>query len=225
MRVWDHLITEDIRAMYAHYNSEPRLGKQPALLLIDLYNLSYKGGDRPVRDLLASNPSGCGEHAYRAISPTQALIRLFRERQLPIIYSTRLWAAHSAGTHSTQRQRKAIVEDDYAIYSAFKPEAHDTVIYKPRASVFFQTPMANTLEKLGVDSLVIAGESTSGCVRATTVEAYSHGFPPILVEECVFDRNPVSHAINLFDMHHKYGHVMSLDAFARLLKQRQPTEN
>lgn len=222
MRIWDSLITDDIRAMYAHYGTQPRLGKKPALLLIDLYNLSYKGGNKPVRELLETNPSGCGEHAYRAIAPTQTLIQLFRERQLPVIYSTRLWSAHSEGVHSTQRQRKALTEDDYAIYEAFKPEPQDTIIYKPRASVFFETPMAATIQELGVDSLVIAGESTSGCVRATTVEAYSHGYPPILIEECVFDRNPVSHAINLFDMHHKYGHVMGLKAFESLFAQHHP---
>lgn len=222
MRVWDSLITDDIRAMYAHYSTKPRLGTKPALLLIDLYNLSYKGGNKPVRELLDTNPSGCGEHAYRAIAPTQALIQHFRERQLPVIYSTRRWSAHSEGVHSTQRQRKALTEEDYAIYEAFQPEPGDTIIYKPRASVFFDTPMAETMKALGVDSLVIAGESTSGCVRATTVEAYSHGYPPILVEDCVFDRNPISHAINLFDMHHKYGHVMSLEAFEHLFAEHHP---
>ena len=222
MRIWYPLINDVIRAMYAHYQSEPRLGSSPALLLIDLYNLSYKGGNKPVRELLSTNPSGCGEHAYKAIAPTQALIQLFRDRQLPVIYSTRRWYAHSEGVHSTQRQRKALTEEDYAIYEAFCPEPEDTIIYKPRASVFFDTPMAETMKELGVDSLVIAGESTSGCVRASTVEAYSHGYPPILIEECVFDRNPVSHAMNLFDMHHKYGHVMPLEAFKAHLRQKFP---
>lgn len=220
MRIWDSLITDEIRQMYAHYDSRPQLGKQPALLLIDLYNLSYKGGDRPVSEVIQTNPSGCGEHAYQAIAPTQAVIAMFRKRNLPIIYSTRLWNAHTTGIHSTQRKRGPLAEDDYAIYDAFTPQSEDKIIYKPRASAFFQTELAEYLASKGIDSLVIAGESTSGCVRATTVEAYSHGFAPILIEECVFDRNQVSHAMNLFDIHHKYGHVMSVHDFDQLLDRQ-----
>lgn len=199
--------------MYSHYQTTPKLGQRPCLLLIDLYNLSYKGGNRPVRELLDINPSGCGEHAYAAIEPTKKLIQMFRDANHPIIYSTRLWEAHASGTHSTQRKRKELCEEDYDIYFEFSPEPADVIIKKSRASVFFGTTMAETLEDLKIDSLVIAGESTSGCVRASVVEAYSHGLPPVIISDCVFDRNPVSHAINLFDMHHKYGHVMSLSAF------------
>ena len=76
------------------------------------------------------------------------------------------------------------------------------------------------VEDLGIDSIVLGGESTSGCVRASVVDAYSRGLPPVIVQECVFDRNPISHAINLFDMHHKYGHVTPLKEVTELLKLR-----
>jgi nicotinamidase-related amidase len=62
-----------------------------------------------------------------------------------------------------------------------------------------------------VQTLIICGESTSGCVRATAVDAYSHGYHVVLVEECCFDRSILSHKINLFDMHHKYVDVMHVD--------------
>ena len=113
MRVWEKYITPDVKSMYQHYRSEPRIGNRPCLLLIDLYNLSYKGGDLPVSEVIKTNPSGCGEHAYRAIDPTKKLIKLFRDHDLPIIFTTRDWDAHSSGTHSTQRQRKNISEADY----------------------------------------------------------------------------------------------------------------
>ena len=80
----------------------------------------------------------------------------------------------------------------------------DVVITKQRASVFFGTPLVAHLTQLGVQTLIICGESTSGCVRATAVDAYSHGFHVVLVEECCFDRSILSHKVNLFDMHHKY---------------------
>jgi maleamate amidohydrolase len=94
----------------------------------------------------------------------------------------------------------------------------DVVIRKSRASVFFQTELDDVIRDQGIDSIVVGGESTSGCVRASVVDAYSRGLPPVLVEDCVFDRNPISHAINLFDMHHKYGHVTSLDNVTQLIE-------
>ena len=67
------------------------------------------------------------------------------------------------------------------------------------------------LRRLGVESLIICGESTSGCVRASTVDAYSYGFHSVVVEECTYDRSMVNHKVNLFDLHHKYADVMHAD--------------
>jgi nicotinamidase-related amidase len=82
------------------------------------------------------------------------------------------------------------------------------VIYKECASAFFGTPLIAHLRRLGVESLIICGESTSGCVRASTVDAYSYGFHNVLVEECTYDRSMLSHKVNLFDLHHKSADVM-----------------
>jgi maleamate amidohydrolase len=67
------------------------------------------------------------------------------------------------------------------------------------------------LTQSGVQTVIICGESTSGCVRASAIDAYSHGFHVVVVEECCFDRNRLSHKVNLFDMHHKYADVMGVD--------------
>ena len=85
------------------------------------------------------------------------------------------------------------------------------MVYKERASAFFGTPLIVHLRRLGVESLIICGESTSGCVRASTVDAYSTDSPMSLVEECTFDRSLLSHKVNLFDLHHKYADVMHVD--------------
>ena len=72
---------------------------------------------------------------------------------------------------------------------------------------------------MGAESLIICGESTSGCVRASTVDAYSYGFHSALVEECTYDRSMLSHKVNLFDLHHKYADVMHVgDVIAHLDK-------
>ncbi len=98
-----------------------------------------------------------------------------------------------------------------SIRPEFKPQAGDVVITKQRASVFFGTPLTAHLTQLGIQTLIVCGESTSGCVRATAVDAYSHGYQVVLVEECCFDRSLLSHKVNLFDMHHKYVDVMHVD--------------
>ena len=91
------------------------------------------------------------------------------------------------------------------------------MIYKERASAFFGTPLVTHLRKIGAESLIICGESTSGCVRASTVDAYSFGFHNALVEECTYDRSMLSHKVNLFDLHHKYADVMHVaDVIAHL---------
>jgi len=71
---------------------------------------------------------------------------------------------------------------------------------------------------LGVDSLIVCGETTSGCVRASVVDAYSNGFHVTVAEECVFDRSLLSHKVSLFDLHHKYADVMHVEEILSHLK-------
>ena len=97
------------------------------------------------------------------------------------------------------------------LQEGLEPQSGEIVIYKERASAFFGTPLIAHLRKMGVESLIICGESTSGCVRASTVDAYSYGFHNVLVEECTYDRSALSHKVNLFDLHHKYCDVMHVE--------------
>ncbi len=96
------------------------------------------------------------------------------------------------------------------------------VIFKERASGFFGTPLVAHLTQLGIDSLIVCGESTSGCVRASCVDGYSLGYHVSIVEEIVFDRSVLSHKVNLFDLHHKYADVMTLEEVKEGLKQERP---
>ena len=97
------------------------------------------------------------------------------------------------------------------IYHEFTPQPADIVIYKQRASAFQGTPILSHLALLGIQSLIVCGESTSGCVRASVVDAYSNGYHVSIVEECTYDRAELTHKVNLFDLHHKYADVMHLD--------------
>jgi nicotinamidase-related amidase len=220
---WKDLIPADVLDIYAHYERDVFVGPAPALLAIDLYELSYQGGAKPVTELVKTFPSACGEHAFAAIEPTKRLFAAARAAGLPVFYSTMDTRPDSLPTKVTATKRRKIQTDPalYAIRSDFRPQAGDVVITKQRASVFYGTPIAAHLTQLGVRSLVICGESTSGCVRATAVDAYSHGFHVTLVEECCFDRSIISHKVNLFDMHHKYADVMHVDEVVKHLETLQ----
>jgi nicotinamidase-related amidase len=98
----------------------------------------------------------------------------------------------------------------HEIVAEVAPIAGEVVLRKAAPSAFFGTLLAAHLLHLGVDTLLVAGESTSGCVRASVVDGCSYRLRMMVVEECVFDRHMAAHAINLFDMHTKYADVVSL---------------
>ena len=77
--------------------------------------------------------------------------------------------------------------------------------------MFFGTPLLAHLNQLGIRTVIVCGESTSGCVRASAVDAYSNGFHVAIAEECTFDRAELTHKVNLFDLHHKYADVMHVE--------------
>jgi maleamate amidohydrolase len=206
---WKDVIGEDVLEIYASYKREVYVGRNPAVLAIDLYKKAYLGGNKPVSEVNKLFDGSCGENAWAAMKPTQALFAAARRAGIPIVYSSR--HADTAGVHSTNRRKLEEEEDLYAIQPELAPHKGDLVIYKERASAFFGTPLVTHLRKLGADSLIICGESTSGCVRASTLDAYSLGFHNTLVEECCYDRAMLPHKINLFDMHHKYADVMHIE--------------
>src|SRR5258705_781059 len=210
---WKDIMPPEMIELYSNYRREVGVGPSPALVAIDLYELVYQGGAKPVPQVMKAHPNSCGEYAYAAIEPPQRLFAAARGAGLPIFYSTGDTRGESRPNFvtATKRNRPPVKASDYSIRPEFKPQAGDVVITKQRASVFFGTPLIAHLTQLGVQTLIVCGESTSGCVRATAVDAYSHGFQVVLVEECCFDRSLLSPNVNLFDMHHKYVDVMHVD--------------
>ena len=206
---WKDIVDDEILEIYGAYHRDVFVGPAPAVLAIDLYLNAYRGGSIPVRQANRLHPGSCGEHAWNAVEPTRRLLKAARAAGIPVIYTTR--HADTGGVKSTKRTMPPETEEQYAILDELAPQPGERVIYKERASAFFGTPLVTYLRQLRVESLIICGESTSGCVRASTVDAYSHGFHNTLVEECTFDRSMLSHKVNLFDLHHKYADVMHVD--------------
>src|SRR5690606_29047310 len=89
------------------------------------------------------------------------------------------------------------------------PSSADIVIRKTKPSAFFGTPLVASLIDCHVDTVIIVGGTTSGCVRASVIDAFSYGFSVLVVEEAVFDRGSLSHCVNLFDMDQKYANVLT----------------
>ena len=217
---WKDLVGPDDLKLYAPYRRGTYIGQRPALLLVDLYNMAYAGGSRPVHEVAMEFPSACGEYAWDAIEPTKRLISLARARGFPVVYTTTEDRAEARPeiAPTTKRRVGNVGEDPLGIFPAFEPQREDLTIFKLRASGFFGTPLIAHLTQNKVDTVIVCGESTSGCVRASVADAYSYGFHVVVVEECTYDRSLLSHKVNLFDMHHKYADVMHLDEVAERLE-------
>jgi isochorismate hydrolase len=162
--------------------------------------------------------SQCGRVMPELLAAVTRLTEAFRALDLPIYYSRRddrthptyrgLWNEKlgTAGDFQYGRDPRA---DEWP--EAYAPRRQDRIILKNKPSCFFQTPLEGLLRHDEMDTLVICGISTSGCVRPGAVDAFSHNFRPILIEETCGDRSPAAHRANLFDMDMKFCDVERLD--------------
>jgi nicotinamidase-related amidase len=217
---WNDIVPADVLDIYTHYKRRVFVGPSPALLAIDLYELAYQGGPKPVAELHRTYASSCGENAYAAIEPTKRLFAGARAAGLPVFFTTSDTRPDSLPGRVNATRRQKVPHDPalYAIKAEFKPQPGEVVITKQRASAFYGTPLMAHLTQLGIQTVIICGESTSGCVRASAVDAYSNGFHVVVVEECCFDRSMLSHKVNLFDLHHKYADVLHIEEVATHLE-------
>ena len=222
-RVWDKYLSNFDREHLALSNRvEWGFGSQPALLMIDLYRGAF--GDRPssLVEAVEDWPNACGLAAWEALPPIQRLLQAAREAALPVIHVTGLPERDSgiAGWAVKDRNpaaRREVSLDDieaegvYEIMAEVAPIQGEVFLRKSAPSVFWGTPLGAHLTALGIDTLIVAGETTSGCVRASVVDGCTHRYRMIVVEQCVFDRHQAPHAVNLFDMNQKYADVLALD--------------
>lgn len=220
-RVWDAFLTDADKAHLSR-TQDRRVGRgqRPALLLVDLYRAVFGDRPRPLLEAIQTWPASCGPAAWDALPSIQRLLASARSAGLPVLHVTMLTDAGMPGwseaAHGSRGARDASV---YEIIPELAPAAGEVVLRKSSPSAFWGTPLAGELTRLGVDTLIVAGESTSGCVRATVVDACTHRLRVQVVEECVFDRHEAAHAINLFDMHQKYADVIPLAEALEYIEQ------
>lgn len=214
MREWENFFPEEERKIYekAGYKGKQPFGRNPALLVIDM-QLGFTG-TRPleIMEAIEEFPTSCGKVAWEAIPKIQQLIHACREAAVPVVYSTGDPEFKAAMGNATKRKvgDKDFVDLAVQFPEAIKPSEGEFVVRKARASAFFGTHLITYLTSKGVDSLLVTGTTTCGCVRGTVLDGYSYGFPVFVVEECVFDRSRTSHLVNLFEMNSKYATVIQL---------------
>ena len=163
-----------------------------------------------------------GPHIEAAARATVPLLQAFRQRGLPIAH-TRVVFADDGADHNVFAHRvkplQKLTETAPAsqIVPWLTPEAGELIVRKQNASAFFQTGLADWLRYRGVDTAIVVGCTTSGCVRASVVDAMQHNFRTVVIRDCVGDRALEPHDANLFDMQQKYADVMSRDELLNLL--------
>ncbi len=201
----------DLNENYRVYGHRLGFGQRPALLLIDF----VAGYFDPDCDLFADVDA--------ELASALRLRELARAAQIPIVY-TCLDYDHD-GINGGVFFKKAPVLKNLVRGNAgaewapgLKPGADEIVIAKQYPSAFFGTTLAPTLHTLGIDNVIITGLTTSGCIRASCVDAMSHGFITVVVADACGDRHEDPHRANLFDMNAKYADVVTEQETADYLR-------
>ena len=226
-RVWEKYLTEQDK-VHLTLSEDKRwgFGDQPALVLVDVYRGVFGDKPEPLLEAAKRWPSSCGMAGWDALPHIQALLATAREVEIPIVHVTGFDTIphHSAfrsgkqppANMSPEAQERA--RQRFEIMPEVAPLPGEGVIHKSSPSAFWGTPLAGHLHYMGVDTVIVCGESTSGCVRASVVDGRTNRFRMTVVEECVFDRHEAPHAMNLFDMHKKYADVLPLGEVLEVLK-------
>ena len=217
--IWNKFLTERDKQVFgaAGYGARGGFGKRPALLVIDV-NYAFCGDKRePILESIKRWRNSCGEEAWDGVAQIKELIDASHEKGVPVIYTTGVrrednWDSGSWAWKNNRNDEDVAApvsnRDGNAIVDEIAPGPQDIVVLKQKPSGFFGTNMLSYLVLLGCDSVIVTGTTTSGCVRATVLDAFSLNYHVALAEEGCFDRSQASHAINLCDMNAKYADVV-----------------
>lgn len=212
---WDSLLSTSEQEVIRRggYGRDGSLGQRPCLLLVDCQR-EVVGLNEPILDQIEMYPSGIGEVAWSALQRLSVLLSEVRSARLPVIY-TRIMPTDGSwegvGIYGQRIVRRGTRDGGGEIVPVVAPLVQEPVIDKFHASGFAGTPLLSLLVARRIDTLLIGGGSTSGCVRATAVEAASLGFRVAVVGDGSFDRIRVSHASALLDIWMKYGAVLTVN--------------
>jgi maleamate amidohydrolase len=214
MPVWDDYLSENDKKMLANRKEmrqkpHAQFGERSAVLVIDM-NKSAIGPDRPVHEIVNEMPGAMGENAWAAIRHMEDLLPKARAAGIPVIYSKHFFRETTglplaaASSPYSELNPLSEIQDEIAM------QPGDMLVEKQQASVFGQTGLINMLMHKKIDNLIVTGNSTSGCVHASVVDAGGFQLKVSIVEEATFDRFDLSHAAALFNMGSKYADIVSI---------------
>ena len=193
------------------FDGKVGFGRSPAVVVID-FTLAYTTEGSPF----------FAEGVVRAVQETVPLLAAARAAGIPVIHTKVMY--HTSGAdggwfvRKVPALRKLVPGEPLAeIDPKVAPLPEEVVIVKQYPSPFFGTPLAPMLTSLGIDTLILAGCSTSGCVRAGALDGVQHGYRVIVPRECVGDRHDGPHDANLFDINAKYGDVVGREEVIQYL--------
>lgn len=209
MAVWEDLIPPSDAAPYRTYRQLRQIGfgERPAVLVVDMTE-SF------VDERFST---GCGEPARQAVKATAGVLECARRIGIPRVFA--VWDPgenpEELGFWKCQATRPLGggrgLPDPLALPAVLGRRRDEPILRRAKPSAFFGTQLVSVLTYRQVDTIVVAGISTSGCVRATVIDGFSYNFRVIVPPECVADRASIPHKVNLFDMHMKYADVLPLD--------------
>jgi maleamate amidohydrolase len=212
---WEGVIPESDLVIYekAGFGRRGGLGRRPGIVIIDVQYRTVGLRPAPILEAMDAYPTACGEAGWSAVFAIERLLGVARPMGLPVFYpyvspKAEYDAGRLAGKVPTIM---GIDEKGYRFVEEIAPREGDVLIPKKHPSAFFGTPMASYLIDKGVDTLLVCGCTTSGCVRATVADAFAYNFRVAVLEDCVYDRGTLSHGVNLFDIQSKYADVIWAD--------------
>lgn len=212
-RPWDSVLSDRDREVIeaAGYDEKGAsnwntrgVGDSPMLLIIDVQRVTV-GADVHITEAVEESRIAMGEVAHRALEHIVPFVEFIREQGIPVTHTRVVPPAYDPDDPEVQ------------IVDALAPREGEPVLDKRYASAFFGTDLVSRLVRADVDTLVVVGDTTSGCLRATVVDAQQYGFKIVVPKECVFDRVELSHRVSLLDMWMKYATVRPVDEVRELL--------
>lgn len=219
--MWSQVVPSADADLYhrAGFGRSAGLGRRPALLIIDVQYRTVGHERVPIADAMLEYPTACGDRGWAAIDRLVPVISAARAAAVPLVFphvapKTATTAGGYKGKSPTLASASA---EAYEFVAEAAPQEGDVLIAKDHPSGFFGTALTTHLIERGIDTVLIAGCTTSGCVRATAVDAFSLGFKVGIIADAVYDRTDFVHQASLFDMGSKYADLLSAEQVAAYL--------
>ena len=219
---WKSVVPERDRLILerADFGGRQPWGRRPALLIVDVVRSFTGSKPQDVLQAIGEYNTSCGTSAWDTLPRMREVLDAARAAGIPVVYTKgdaeyKVQCGGSVKNEDPARTRRV---HSTPIADEIAPRDGEFVISKTKASAFFKTPLPVYLVRHGIDSLIVMGTATSGCVRASVVDGFSHGYPTFVVSDGCFDRSQFFHDVTLYDLSTKYATIVTVAETTGYLK-------